>query len=179
MPSKNPRNTKTQTTAPTATAPTETTALVDKEKRSRKPLGPKNALYSAVWMVKWLTAAADATSAIDVCEECERTMAEYLEGRLDDSEFDSSCRIFDQIVELRIIDKVRGEAAKGDIRAQALYFKAVRRPAFAPAFISWSALPPPPPANTPLPAAVADAMVEAGLAAYERLQLPAPSPAKR
>ena len=121
-------------------------------------------------MQKWLIVAAGATDVSEVCEKSQTSIADYLEGRMVDREFDAACRIVEQVVELRIIENVRGQAVKGDLRAQALYFKVVRRPAFTPDFASWHTPPPLPPPGDPISAEVADAMLIAGLAAYESLQ---------
>ena len=40
-------------------------------------------------------------------------MSEYFDGRIADSQFDASCQILDQIVELRIIEKIRRRGGDG------------------------------------------------------------------
>ena len=153
-------------------------ALVFKPQEPAGPIGRKNPGYSRAWMQHWLSVAAGATDVSEVCEKSQTSIADYLEGRMVDREFDAACRIFEQVVELRIIENIRGQAAKGDLRAQALYFKVVRRPAFTPDFGSWHALPSPPPSDPPMAPEVADAMIVAGLAAYESLQQAAASNCK-
>jgi hypothetical protein len=122
-------------------------------------------------MPKWLEAAARMSSIAETCEKMDPPLSitEYLKARADDPEFDAACLVFDQVIELRIIENIRLSSEKGDARAQALYFRDARRPSFTPGFASWHAAPtpPPPPASNPLSAEVAAAMIEAGLTKYE------------
>lgn len=165
------RKNKTQETKPAEAAPTA-------RPRGKKPklLGPKDAVYAEKWMYDWLEVAGDfenqKTSAIDVCDEINKSVAEYIQARVVDPLFDASCLIFDQVIDQIIHYAICKESAGGEPRAQGLYYKEVRRPAFDPGFASWNAPPPPPPAITPLAPGVADAMIKAGLEAYELLNRP-------
>ena len=87
-------------------------------------------------MIKWLKAAAEATSVAQACKNSDTMIAEYFQGRVVDSEFDAACRIFDQIVELRIVEKVRQQAQSRRGPRRKLVFRLVRRPAFGPDFPS-------------------------------------------
>jgi len=122
-------------------------------------------------MPEWLDAASRTSGTAETCEQMkpQLPMTEYMKGRAGDSAFDAACLVFDQIMELKIIDKIRESSLDGDARAQALYFRDARRPSFTPDFASWRAPlpPPPPPATNPLSAEVAAAMIEAGLTKYE------------
>ena len=53
------------------------------------------------------------TDAIEACKVSQTPMVDYLEGRKVDPKFDEACRIFEQIVELRIIENIRGQAVRG------------------------------------------------------------------
>jgi hypothetical protein len=130
--------------------------------------------YSKEWKDNWLKAAADAEDMAEACAKAKTTITDYLLARTADLEFDAACLVFDQIVDLRITDTVRRQAAEGTVPAQGVYFKSVRRPAFAPGFASWKKPEPEPelPPPIPMPARVADAMVKAGLAEFEMMNRP-------
>ena len=140
-------------------------------RRARKT--PGEAACSQPWMENWLRAAAGSNSVVETCNNAGVSLAQYLEGRRTDLAFDTGCRVFDQIVDLTIVESVRHHAIHGDPRAQGLYFKTVRAPSFAPPFAIRSSThlpaPPAPPTSTQaLPPSVADAMIRAGLAELER-----------
>lgn len=122
-------------------------------------------------MSQWLDAASQSSSIAEACGKMEPpvTITEYLKARAADPEFDAACLVFDQVIELRIIENIRLASENGDARAQALYFRDARRPSFLPGFASWHAAPSPPPtpAVNSFSAEVAAAMIEAGLNEYE------------
>ncbi len=172
MPSNQPRKAKTLKPKTEETA-LETQPKAEKHKSAPNALVRLGARYSEPdWMVRWLNAAADAEDMADACEKSGKTITDYLKARIADPEFDAACLVFDQIVELRIIDTIRRQAEEGTVPAQGMYFKSVRRPSFGPDFASWNALPPPPAPSTPMPVEVADAMIKAGLEAFEKLNRP-------
>ena len=173
-PSKRTRKSKTQTQEPPPptvadAAPTATAAV-----RPLQALKSDDPQYEAKWQRIWLRHVEKATSIEQVCEDLGTTIAEYRHQRAKDKDFDGLCLVFDQIVELRIIDTLRKQAQAGETRAQGLYFKTVRRAAFDPGFPSWNALPSTeqsaPQGN--LSAEIADAMIAAGLEAHARSKRP-------
>lgn len=169
MPSNRPRNTKTPPPKPEETPPAPPEAKPIKP-RPDALLNPQEP-YPRAWKDRWLNVAADAMDMAEACANAETTITDYLLARAGDPEFDAACLIFDQIMELRIVDTVRRQAADGTVPAQGVYYKSVRRPSFRPPFRSWYEEPEPvvPEPEIPMPAQVADAMIKAGLEEFERM----------
>jgi hypothetical protein len=126
--------------------------------------------YSQTWMQKWLQAAAGVQSVPAACEAAGISMSKYIQGRLDDLDFDRAALVFDQVIDLMILTSVRHHSIDGDPRAQALYYSKARLPAFVPAFPSWQSPAPADPAGAAptIDPIIAEAMINAGLELAER-----------
>jgi hypothetical protein len=113
---------------------------------------------SETWMIDWAESVLSSGSAEDACVVAQVSLADYADARKRDPLFDDLCRALDQAADLRITEKLRVEAIRGDLRAQALYYARVRELVFPDDGQ---------PAESPLSAAVAEAMIRAGLIAAE------------
>jgi hypothetical protein len=167
-PSKRTRKSKTQAQEP----PPPTVA--DAAPAATAALQALKSDDSQFWEEIWLKHVEKAADIAQFCGLLGTTVAEYRHRRLTDKDFDGQCLIFDQLIDMRIIDTLRKQAQAGETRAQGLYFKTVRRAAFDPGFPSWNALPSTeqsaPQGN--LSAEIADAMIAAGLEAHARSKRP-------
>jgi hypothetical protein len=112
---------------------------------------------SEPWMPKWAESALTTGSAEEACVAVLVSLADFADARHRDPVFDDLCRMLDQLADLRITEKLRAEAICGNIRAQTLYYARVRD-LVLPDDASQ-------PAETMISAAIAEAMISAGLLA--------------
>jgi hypothetical protein len=171
MPSKNPPTPKPTTKTQTRKPPKILKVDPNLEGVLHK-LRPSDPGYEEQWKRHWLKVAEASPGSPQACEYLGTTLAEYFRRRKADAKFDADCLIADQLIELRIIEKIREQSQIGDLRAQQLYFKSARRDAFDPAFPSWNPTPRPDSPTGSLPSEIADAMIQAGLAAAEKRKKP-------
>jgi hypothetical protein len=135
-------------------------------------LQPSDPQYEEKWKRHWLKAAEVATGSLQICEHLGTTLAEYFRRRKADPKFDAECLLFDQLIELRIIENIRQQSQSGEIRAQGLNFKNARRAAFDPGFPSWNPAPRPDAPVGSMPSEIAAAMIKAGLDAAAKYKNP-------
>jgi hypothetical protein len=163
--------------------PTEADAQADpnlKPKATKKAKAastpPASRAFAALalsepWMRAWAELSLNAGGTEAACKKVEVSLADFADARRRDPGFDDLCRTLDQIVDLRIMEKLRTEAIQGDARAQALYYARVRELVLPPVDD--------PVDDTPLPPSVAEAMISAGLAAAAALAEAAPPKTSR
>jgi hypothetical protein len=178
MPSTNQNRKKPRTQTAKPTKPDDDPAAKP-TKSSDDPadkIGPPGAVYPHKWMERWLNAAPQYMDVIETCEKTRTSLVKYFNGRVESAVFDASCRIYEQIIDLKILERIRSESTAANSAALGLYFKQVRLPAFMPSFPSWVA-PPPEPPKTRMPKEITDAMLRAGLEAHEQLEAARKDPA--
>ena len=96
-----------------------------------RPPAPPCSLFADLgltraWMPGWASEAVHSGDVEAACASVGVSLAEFAEARGQDPAFDELCRMHDQIVDLRIMEKLRADALRGDARALALYFGRVR-----------------------------------------------------
>ncbi len=123
---------------------------------------------SEPWMPKWAESTLTTGSTEESCVIARVSLADFADARDRDHVFGDLCRMLDRIADLRITDKLRAAAIRGDLRAQALYHARVRD-LVLPEVAG-------PPAETTITAAIAEAMIAAGLLAAEAAATPEASP---
>jgi predicted ATP-grasp superfamily ATP-dependent carboligase len=123
-------------------------------------------------------ARAIALSSVEAaCLDQGITLGEYVAMRLADAAFDDAAARADQVLDLRVVDRVRLAAqTEGGLAAQALYLKSVRLDAMRAPFPSQRTRPGLDDAPTLAPE-VAAAIIRAGLEAHEKAMKPGGPPA--
>jgi hypothetical protein len=77
-------------------------------------------------MGTWIETATRTGSLGDACKAASVNLVDVRVARQSVPAFNEACRLYDEVIDLRICDAVRGYAVKGDLRAQGLYFNQVR-----------------------------------------------------
>lgn len=132
----------------------------------------KDYVLSEPWMLPWAEAAVDIGSTTDACARVGISIADFAKARSRDSVFDSLCRIYEEVVDLKIRDTLCSGAIKGEARFLSLYFGRVRELLFESVNANKTS-------DTAIPAAVAEAMIRAGLAAEAQSTALKSAPPKR
>ena len=112
---------------------------------------------SEPWMTAWTDGVLATGSVEEACAAVHVSLADFADARGRDPVFDDLCRRLDRIADLRIAEKLRVDAMRGDIRAQTLYYARVRDLILPEAAK--------PSSETMIDATVAEAMLSAGLLA--------------
>ncbi len=149
----------------TQPATTETT------KRDAEPSASRafaTLALSEPWMPGWAETCLRTGGAEEACGVARVSLADFADARQRDLVFGDLCRMLDRIADLRIAGKLRAAAIGGDLRAQAMYYARVRD-LVLPEVAG-------PAAETTITAAIAEAMIAAGLLAAAALPAPGASP---
>jgi hypothetical protein len=152
---------KTKATKTTAKPKTPT-----QENLQPSPPAPSRAFDALVlsqdWMKRWMDVALVTENPEDACRQLGVSIADFTAARANDPEFDSLCRKYENIIDVKIMNTLCASAMKGEAHALALYYKQVRAMMIdGAAKTSDQALPP----------SVVEAMIRAGLEAKEKALL--------
>ena len=147
---------KTKATKATAKTPTQ-------ENLQLPPPAPSHAFDSLVlsqaWMKPWMDAALITENFADACQQIGVSIADFTIARAGDPTFDSVCRTYENVVDVKIMNTLCAHAMRGEAHALALYYKQVRA-----LMIDGGAKT----SDQTLSASVVEAMIHAGLQAQEK-----------
>jgi hypothetical protein len=107
--------------------PPEPKATAKRKSRVKAEPEPMHDLkFSREWMTKCIDTAILTGSIEEGCRVANVSIAVFLRGRREDPNFDTACRLHEEVADLRITDTLCTVAMNGDIRSQSLYFARVR-----------------------------------------------------
>ena len=161
---------ESKTKAVKATAKPKTTV---QDKSPFPPPAPPRAfddlILSQAWMKLWIEAALITENSADACRKIGVSIADFAAARSSDPAFDALCRMYEQVVDVKIMDALCSHAMKGEAHALALYYKQVRTLMIAGGAKA---------SDQMLSASVVEAMIRAGLEAEGKPPALKPSQAK-
>lgn len=153
---------------PWNTNPATTTKITSRDAKASPSRAFASLALSETWMPRWAERALTAGTAAEACAVARMSLADFADARDRDPVFGDLCRMLDMIADLRITEKLRAAANRGDLRAQALYY-ARARVLILPEVAA-------PIAETTMTAPIAEAMIAAGLLAAATAAASAASP---
>jgi hypothetical protein len=126
-------------------------------------------VLSQAWMKPWIEAALITENSADACRQIGVSIADFTAARGSDHAFDALCRVYEEIVDVKIMNTLCSHAMRGEAHALALYYKQVRTLMIAGGAKA---------SDQMLSASVVEAMIHAGLEAEGRPPALKPSQAK-